>query len=395
MKLNRRSMLASSAAALAVGSSLGFGTGRARASGVHDDEIVIGTHLDLSGPVAAGMPMLRNAMQMRIDRANEAGGIHGRRIRLIVEDNGSQPQLAVRAAQKLIRSDEVFGILNPFGSGTNAATVGMATEAGRIVFAPWAASNVMQQVAGNSPYLFTTVQNYHTTTGRALAWAINEWGVERIGVIYQEGPFGDLIRGGVTMGLAEAGAGEVVAEAAYRPGDIDFSSQVARMRAAGVELVIAGTIIRETVGVMSEVKKLDWDGVRVLTAIPGRATLVARLGGDEVEGLYGIGGWQLHGPDTEDADARAWLADFAETYGVDADENAANAWSYTSWFIDALEAAGRDLSADSFVEAARATRHADFTTFTELGFEDNHAMPELVRVDQVQDGRWVPLTDPF
>lgn len=395
MKLNRRTMLASSAAALAVGSSLGLGTGRARAMGVHDDEIVIGTHLDLSGPVAAGMPMLRNAMQMRIDRANDAGGIHGRRIRLIVEDNGSQPQLAVRATQKLIRSDEVFGILNPFGSGTNAATVGMATEAGRIVFAPWAASNIMQQIAQNSPYLFTTVQNYHTTTGRALAWAISEWGVERIGVIYQEGPFGDLIRGGVQMGLAEAGAGEVVAEAAYRAGDIDFSSQVARMRAAGVELIIAGTIIRETVGVMSEVKRLDWEGVRVLTAIPGRGTLVARLGGDDVEGLYGIGGWHLHGPDTEDEGARTWLAEFNAAYGVDADENAANAWAYTSWFIDALEAAGRDLSADSFVEAARATRYDDFTTFTELGFEDNHAMPELVRVDQVQGGRWVPLTDPF
>ena len=59
----------------------------AQARGVTDKEIVLGTHLDLSGPVAAGMPHIRNGMQMRIDEVNEAGGINGRKIRLVVEDN--------------------------------------------------------------------------------------------------------------------------------------------------------------------------------------------------------------------------------------------------------------------------------------------------------------------
>lgn len=390
MKLNRRQMLASSAAALALGTSIGH----ARAAGVSDDQIVLGTHLDLSGPTAAGMPQLRNAMQLRIDQANAAGGIHGRQLRLIVEDNGMQPQLAVRATQKLIRSDEVFAIVNPFGSGTNAATVGLATESGTIVFAPWSASGIMHHIAGNSPLLFTTVQNYDSTTGRGLAWAIENWGSARIGVIYQEGPFGDLIRAGVGAGIAAAG-GEVVAEAAYRPGDIDFSSQVARMRAANVDLIVAGTVIRETVGVMAEVKKLGWDSVRVLTGIPGRGTIVARLGGEDVEGLYGIGGWHLHGDDTENADAQRFLSDFREAYGMEADENAANAYSYTSWFIKGLEAAGRDLSTEGFVEAMRAVRHADFTTYTELAFEDNHAMPELIAIDQIQGGRWMPIAGPL
>ena len=95
----------------------------AQARGVTDKEIVIGTHLDLSGPVAAGMPHIRNGMQMRIDEVNEAGGIHGRKIRLVVEDNASQPQLAVRATDKLLRSDDVFAFVNPFGSGANAASV--------------------------------------------------------------------------------------------------------------------------------------------------------------------------------------------------------------------------------------------------------------------------------
>jgi len=390
MNFNRRQMLATSAAALAMGGSLR----PARAAGVRADEIIIGTHIDLSGPAAAGMPSLRNATELALAQVNAAGGIHGRQIRMIVEDNGSQPQLAVRAVQKLVRSDEVFAILNPFGSGTNAATMGLAMDSGTIVFAPWGASAIFHQVAQGNDHLFTTVQNYNTTTQRALGWALENWGAERVGVIYQEGPFGDLIRAGVNPALAAAGL-SVTEEAAYRAGDIDFSSQVARMRAANVEIIIAGTIIRETVGVMAEVRKLGWNDVKVLTAIPGRATVVARLGGADTEGLYGIGGWHLHSADTTDAGALAFIAAYQEAYGAFPDENAANAYSYANWFLDSLRAAGPDLTSASFIEGARATRHSDFTTYSEQGFENNHAMPELVSIDRIEDGAWVPQTDPF
>ncbi|WP_127106940.1 ABC transporter substrate-binding protein [Pararhodobacter zhoushanensis] len=390
MSMNRRQMLATSAAALALGGSLR----PARAAGVSAGEIVVGTHLDLSGPAAAGMPALRNATELALAQANAEGGIHGRQVRLIVEDNGSQPQLAVRAVQKLIRSDEVFALLNPFGSGTNAATIGAAVESGTVVFGPWAASAIMHQVAGGSPLLFTTVQNYNTTTERALNWALPEWGSQRVGVIYMEGPFGDLIRAGVTPALAAAGL-TVTEEAAYRPGDIDFSSQVARMRAANVDTIIAATITRETVGVMAEIKRLGWDGVKVLTAIPGRSTVVARLGGADTEGLYGVGGWRLHGEDTTDTGAQAFIAAYREAYGAVPDENAANAYSYTNWFLNSLRAAGEDLTTDSFVEGARATSHDDFTTYTEQSFVENHAMPEMVSVDRIENGVWVPQTEPF
>ncbi|WP_417599437.1 ABC transporter substrate-binding protein [Pararhodobacter oceanensis] len=389
MTMNRRQMLATGAAALAMGSGLRA----ARAAGVSADAINIGMHLDLSGPTASSMPMLRNATELAFGQANAAGGVHGRQINMIVEDNAGQPQQAVRAVQKLIRSDEVFALHNSFGSGPNAATMGLATGAGVVVFAPWAASAVMHQVSGNSPLLFTTVQNYNTTTQRALERVIPEWGVERPGVIYMEGPYGDLIRAGVNPALESLGM-STAEEAAYRPGEIDFSSQVARMRAAGVDLIIAGTIIRETVAVMAEVKKLDWD-VKVLCAIPGRSTMVAQLGGADTEGLYGIGGWQLHGAETSNAEAQAFISAYQEAYGAMPDENAANAYSYTNWFLSALRGAGEDLTSDSFVAAARASTHDDFTTYTEQTFVDNHAMPEMVSIDRVVDGTWDQQIAPF
>ena len=146
--------------------------GGAQAAGVTDKEIVLGTHLDLSGPVAAGMPSLRNGMQMRLDEANDAGGVNGRKFRIVVEDNGSQPQMAVRAIDKLIRKDEVFAIVNAFGSATNAAVVKRAVDEGVVYFAPWGASSIIRKSAADNQLLFTTTPNYDTNLGQAAVTSI-------------------------------------------------------------------------------------------------------------------------------------------------------------------------------------------------------------------------------
>ena len=372
----------------------GLALSLAHAGGVTDTEIVVGSHIDLSGPVAAGMPMLRNAMQMRLDEANSAGGVNGRKFKLVIEDNGSQPQLAVRAVQKLIKSDDVFAILNPFGSGTNAATVKAATDAGVVVFAPWAASSIIQKISGNSPLMFTTVQNYDSTTATGLSWAIKNWNAKKIGVIYQEGPFGDLVRAGMNNALKQANL-TVAAEAAWKTGDIDFSSQVAKMKAANVDVILAGTIVRETVGVMAEVKKIGWKDVKVLTTLPGRSGIVALLGKDAVEGLYGIGGWQLHGADSANADAKKFMANYKQKFNTDPDENAANAYSYTDWFVKSVQAAGRGLTAESFSKAAQGVAHQDFTTYSKQNFVGNHVGPEFASIDQIKGGKWVQQVAPM
>ena len=74
MSLRRRTLLSSGLAGLAPA----FLNAPAHAAGVSSAEIVLGTHLDLSGPAAITMPPIRNGLQMRVDEANEAGGMRGR-----------------------------------------------------------------------------------------------------------------------------------------------------------------------------------------------------------------------------------------------------------------------------------------------------------------------------
>lgn len=370
---------------------LAMATG-AQARGVTDTEIVLGTHLDLSGPVAAGMPDIRNGMQMRIDEVNEAGGINGRKIRLVVEDNAGQPQLAVRVTEKLLRSDDVFAIVNPFGSGANAAAVKKAVDAGVLYFAPWAASSVIQKISGNSPLLFTTTPNYDVVMHKGVGWMIKKFGSKKVGYIYQEGPLGDLMSGGVKAAMKDANL-TLVAEAAYKVGDIDFSSQVARMKAAGADLIVAASLTRETIGIMSEVKKLGWTDVKVLTGNPGRTGVVLALGKETVDGLYGVGPWKVG---TDQPAVQAWKAKFKKRFdNTNPDENAVLAYDNTDWFLKAVEAAGKDLTAEKVASALQTSTYDDNgrVLLQPVHFVKNHITPESVEIDQVQKGKWVTISE--
>src|SRR3989338_908291 len=87
------------------------GSARAETQGVSQTEIVLGTHLDLTGPIASwGIP-IKNGMAMKVEEINRSGGIHGRKIRLVVEDSSYDPTKAVLATEKLISRDRVFAIV--------------------------------------------------------------------------------------------------------------------------------------------------------------------------------------------------------------------------------------------------------------------------------------------
>jgi ABC-type branched-subunit amino acid transport system substrate-binding protein len=313
---------------------------------------------------------------------------------MVVEDNGSQPQMAVRATDKLIRQDEVFAIVNPFGSGTNAAVAKRAVDAGVIYFAPWGASSIIRKSAADSPLLFTVTPNYDTIMNVGVTWMMDNFPIKKVGYIYQEGPLGTLMGEGVKKALTAKNMG-YAAEAGYKAGDIDFSSQVALMKAADVDLIVIATVTRETVGIMAEVKKLGWNNVKVLTGNPGRTGIVLMLGKDSVEGLYGVGTWKLYTADNGPAPVKAWFANYKKKYNAEPDENALLAYSYADIFVKALQAAGRDVTADKVVKALQSGSYDGMLFYATQTFKGNHLSPEYVEIDQIKGGAWTSLTKPL
>src|SRR5499427_1232032 len=91
--------------------------------GVTPTEIVIGTAQDLSGPIVNFSKATVNGMRMRVDEVNAAGGINGRKLRLVVEDHGYDPKKAVLAAQKMVQQDKIFASLGSIGTATAMAAM--------------------------------------------------------------------------------------------------------------------------------------------------------------------------------------------------------------------------------------------------------------------------------
>src|SRR5258708_10142909 len=84
--------------------------------GISPTEIVIGTHQDLSGPIKVWGVPVSNGMKMAVQGNNAAGGINGRKLRMIPEDNGYNPKKAVLASQKMVQRDKIFSLIRPMGS---------------------------------------------------------------------------------------------------------------------------------------------------------------------------------------------------------------------------------------------------------------------------------------
>lgn len=390
MKLRRRHLLVQG---LASAIPLATPLRSARAAGVSDREIVLGTHLDLSGPASLVNPPLRNAIQMRIDEANENGGIHGRKLRLVIEDNGSQPALAARAVDKLLRKDGIFALVCPFGSGTNAATIKRVVDAETICFAPFGASAQLQAATGRSRFLFTTNPNYDTVVAAGVQWAMSTLGSRRIGLIYQDNQFGEQVGLGVRRALASAGVGaDPVALAGYRVGDLDFSSHVARMRAAQADLIVCATVTRETLAVCNELHKLDDTQTAVMVAPPSRNSIVERLGGPSVNGLYGIGAWRVAATPATLAPSQAWTHRYFKRFGVGPEDTSHAFYGYADWFVQELERLGREVSTERLVQGLQRSTYEGLATYGKQRFVGNHVDPEWIQIDRMQSGRWAPLS---
>src|SRR5260370_4146242 len=84
--------------------------------GISATEIVIGTHQDLSGPIKVWGVPVSNGMKMAVEEINAAGGIQGRKIKLVLEDTGYDPQRALLASQEMVERDKRLAMVGPMRS---------------------------------------------------------------------------------------------------------------------------------------------------------------------------------------------------------------------------------------------------------------------------------------
>lgn len=127
--------------------------------GVSKNEIVLGSIQDLSGPIAGFGKQVRLGMLLRVDEINEQGGVHGRKIKLVVEDSAYDPKKAVLAAQKLVNQDKIFAMIGHIGTAQNMAAMPVQFEKNVINFAPTTAAREMYEPTHRLKY--ATLSSYY------------------------------------------------------------------------------------------------------------------------------------------------------------------------------------------------------------------------------------------
>ena len=376
----------SAALALAAGSAIAD-------QGVSSNEILLGTIQDLSGPLAGYGKAVRNGVQMRIDEINEQGGINGRKLRLVTEDSGYDPKRAVLAAQKLVNQDKIFMLLAHIGTAQNNAAMPVLFDKNIVNFMPVTAAREMYEPFNRLKY--ANFATYYDQMRSALPILIKEKKLTKICVIHQDDEFGlEVFRGAETA--MKTMNMEFAEKTSFKRGATDFSSQVARMKSAGCEMVVLATIIRETVGTIAEARKNGFNPLFIGSSA-AYSDLIHKLGGKATEGMYAT--MTVPHPYLDEASKpiAAWAGKYKAKFTDDPTVLSVYGYVIVDAFIRGAQKAGPNLTTDSFIKAMDTmTLPTDIFGSPEGKFTPTQRLSSnRSRLSQIQDGRWKNISGYF
>lgn len=218
------------------------------------DPIKLGTTGPLSGSLSLLGQGVRDGVETYINYINDQGGVNGRKIQLIAEDDGYDPMRAVASAKKLVEQDGVIGLISPVGTPSNAAMVPYVQEKKVPLFAPYAFSHTLTNP--NKRYVFTTLPEVRIQASVLADYLANTLKHTKIAVIYQNDDFGQDAVIGFEERLKKSSV--PVTKLPFDRGSTNFSGVVAQARQSGAEDVVFFGIPRDAALIMKEANKMGW-----------------------------------------------------------------------------------------------------------------------------------------
>jgi branched-chain amino acid transport system substrate-binding protein len=362
--------------------------------GVTPTEIVLGMHTDLSGPAATYGVSSSNAVKMRFDEVNEKGGIHGRKIRLIVEDTQYQVPRAVQAGAKLINRDRIFAMVAGLGTPMNNALFKDQLEAGVPNLFPLSAARSMFEPFHRLK--FYGAATYVDQVRAGINYFVTKKGKKALCAMYQDTDFGKEVLDGIQI-QAEKMKVKLVETTTHKPTDQDFTAQITKLKAAGCDLVVLGTIVRDSIVPYATARKIGWTDVDFLGSAATYDLFVAAAQGGVTEGLYAMGLTDMPYRDTVAPVAQAWFDRYKDRFKAEPNIGAVYGHVAADLTVAGLDKAGQSLTLDSFVKALESIKgYRDIFNGPEASFgPDKHQGASSSFLAVVKGGRWVRVTDPL
>jgi len=365
---------------------------RAPAPGVTDTEVLIGNVQDLSGPMKELGAVIPSGSNMYFKYINDQGGVHGRSIKMLIEDHQYNPQKAVAATKKLVEKDQVFCLYQIIGTSPCEAIRPILSETGTPLIAPATNSGTMSDLSRQAgDLIFHTDTGYDRQAEILVGYILNQNSDAKIGLVYQDDDYGENVLEGISR--AESEHEITVQKESYQRGAIDFKGQTMNLLKGGCTDVIIAGIIREPVTVMKTAEAMNYKPNFFGTG-PTVDARVGKLAGSAGEGFtatYWANMWN------SDAPGPKLYRELCEKYDIP--EPYIGLYHYYGFataqlLVEGLERAGRNPTRKSLVRGLETLKNWDVGSFPPITYGRNdHAGVDKVQLVQMQNGEQVVITD--
>ncbi len=340
---------------------------------------VAGAH---SGDLASyGLPSVK-AAELVVEMYNEKGGVLGRQIELVVEDDVCKPEVATNTASKLV-GDGVVAVIGHICSGATKAALGIYKDENVIAISP-SATNPPLTKSGDYPNFFRTIAPDDAQAEVDVNFAVDELGLKKIAILHDKGDYGKGFAEFCQAMLESKSGVEIVLFEGIQVGAVDYSAIINKIAASGADGVIFGGYHPEASKLVSQMKKkkmdlpfISDDGVKDDTFI--------KVAAEYAEGVYASGPVDT----SSNPMAIKAVADHKAKYGEDPGAFFLNAYAATIAVLNAIEKAG---STD--YEAVTAALRSEYveTPLGKISFDKaGDAIGVGFAVYQVQNGAYVEL----
>jgi branched-chain amino acid transport system substrate-binding protein len=318
--------------------------------GVTDTEIVVGTHMPLTGPASAGYSKIAPASKAYFDYVNANGGVHGRKITYKIMDDGYNPANTQQVVRQLVLQDKVFAILNGLGTPTHTGVLDFL-KTNRVPDLFVASGSRSWDQPDKYPGTFGFNPDY-TIEGKILAnYVKTNYAGQKVCFLGQNDDFGRDSLAGVEKTL---GADGLAAKQTYVVTNTNVAPQIGAFKAAGCQVVMLSTVPGFTALSIGTAARLSYKPQFVVSNVGGDINTLNRLLGDAkglTEGVVGAN----YLPMVANAD-NPWIQLFQKVNkdyngGAEFDQNIIYGMAVAYLFVQSLQAAGKDLTRDGLIAA--------------------------------------------
>ncbi len=378
--------------AVALLALLTAGTGaQTQERGVTATEVVIGTSQPLSGPAAFWGVGVGGGMDAYLKIINNAGGIHGRKIRLVMRDDSYLPPRAATNVRELVERERVFAIVSLIGSA-NAFAVRDYIIENKVLWITPTADATMWSGFKQMRYVFVAYPSY-VDEGRILTqYAVKNLGVKSVAVFYQNDLYGQKGLLGVKRGAAEAKI-PVTTSVSYEVTDTEVSNQALKMRQSNADAVVLYATPRHGALIVREMAKIGYKP-KLLSSFTLADPIMFTLGGDAWNNVVSTGFYPL--PGTGDFKVDELLATLISINPALAQNpfNALGGVAFLEPFLEGLRRAGPNLTQERFVEAMESMKNWDGQVIRKVTFgPKQHQGINRIYLVKIANKTYKPLSD--